>query len=90
MSNIEVYDNTDVYINQNMGQSKGFSLKIPFEKMKEKVENMECNILVKTASRWYIKKGLYQPTINFLLFNQRKKFYPKITTYVFKNSYYEY
>jgi hypothetical protein len=84
MSNIEVYENTDVYINRNIGSSKGFDVTIPFDKMKELMEKLECNILVKTSQRWYIKKGLYQPTVNFLLFNQRKKLYPNITTYVFK------
>lgn len=84
MSNIEVYEHADVYINRNVGSPKGFDVNIPFETMKELMEKLECNILVKTTQRWYIKKGLYQPTVNFLLFNQRKKLYPNITTYVFK------
>ena len=84
MSNIEVYEHTDVYINRNIGCAKGFDINVPFETMKELTEKLECNILVKTSHRWYIKRGLYQPTVNFLLFNQRKKLYPNITTYVFK------
>ncbi len=85
MSKIEVYANTDVYVNQNIGSPKGFDVRIPFHAMKELAEELECNILVKTAHRWYMKRGLYQPTVNFLLFNQRKKFYPNITTYLFKD-----
>ena len=80
----ETYENADVYVNRNMGNPKGFDLSKTFEEMKEKMEKFECNILVKTSNRWYIKRGLYEPTVNFLRFNQKKMLYPNITTYLFK------
>ena len=78
------YENTDVYVNRNMGNAKGFDLSKTFEEMKEIMEKIECNILVRTPQRWYIKRGLYEPTVNFLRFNQKKNLYPNITTYLFK------
>jgi hypothetical protein len=80
----EIYENTDVYVNRNMGNPKGYDLSKTFDEMREMMEEIECNILVKTSQRWYIKCGLYEPTVNFLRFNQRKNLYPNITTYLFK------
>jgi hypothetical protein len=85
----EIYENADVYVNCNIGNSKGFDIQKTFDEMQEKMKKIECNILVKTSRRWYIKRGLYEHTANFLRFNQRKNFYPNITTYLFKNDFSE-
>jgi hypothetical protein len=80
--NFEKYENTDIYIHQNIGSSSGYNIKYSLDKMKQLAETMDCNIIVKTGKKWYLKRGLYKPTLNFLLFNQRKGFYPNIITYV--------
>ncbi len=80
----EIYEHTDVYVNCNIGNPRGFDLSKTFEEMKKKMQKNNCNILVKTSNRWYIKRGLYEPTVNFLKFNQKKNLYPNITTYLFK------
>ena len=78
---VDVFEDTDVYINQNLISFKGFSANIPLEKMVELAVLNDCNILVK-AGKWYLKKGLHTPTVNFLKFNQEKGYYKGVTTYV--------
>jgi hypothetical protein len=76
------FENTDIYINQNHGCTKGFDVNISFHSIQELAEIFDCNIIVKTKSKWYLKKGLYQPSLNFILFNQRKGLYKNSTTYI--------
>ena len=78
---IDVYENSDIYIHQNMVCNNGYSLEEPFERMVELAVEHECNLIVK-AGRWYLKKGLHVPTVNFLLYNQSKRFYPNVTSYL--------
>lgn len=78
------FENTDVYINQNHGCNKGFDVNISFHSIQELAEIFDCNIIVKTKNRWYLKKVYINPLlISFYLINVRV--YIKIAQLILKN-----
>jgi hypothetical protein len=85
ISNIEVFTNVDVYLHQNLICPKGFDVNLStFDTMLYLAKMNKCNIIVRTNDRWYLKSGLYKPTINFIQFNQKKNLYPNICLYLLK------
>ena len=82
---IEVFTNTDVYLHQNLICPKGFDVNLSnFDTMLYIAQKNNCNIIVRTNDRWFLKSGLYKPTINFIRFNQMKKIYPNMCVYLLK------
>jgi hypothetical protein len=82
---IEVFTNTDVYLHQNLICPKGFDIKLAnFDTMLYLAQTNNCNIIVRTNDKWFLKSGLYLPSINFIKFNQKKKLYPNMSVYLLK------
>jgi hypothetical protein len=82
---IEVFTNTDVYLHQNLICPKGFDTNLAtFDTMLYIAQKNNCNIIVRTNDKWFLKSGLYSPTINFIKFNQTKNLYPNICVYLLK------
>ncbi len=85
ISRIEVYTNTDVYLHQNLICPKGFDVNLAtFDTMIYIARMNNCNIIVRTNDKWFLKSGLYRPTLNFIQFNQKKNLYPNTCLYLIK------
>ncbi len=82
---IEVFTNTDVYLHQNLICAKGYDTNLAtFDTMLYIAQINNCNIIVRTNDKWFLKSGLYKPSINFIKFNQKKNLYPNICVYLLK------
>ncbi len=85
ISRIEVYTNADVYLHQNLVSPKGFDVNLAtFDTMLYIARMNNCNIIVRTNDKWFLKSGLYRPTLNFIQFGQKKNLYPNTCLYLIK------
>ncbi len=85
IDSIEVFTNADIHLNQNLICPRGFDTDLSsFNTMLYIARTNNCNIIVRTNNKWYLKSGLYKPTREFVSFVQRKKIYTNTCLYLLK------